>query len=65
MCEHIANYQHQNLWVDDRDSLDQGVIIRTHTGEYVANPPGLLQGSFAANVTAFNVPVSVTHEDVR
>jgi hypothetical protein len=58
MCDHIYKQQQQNLWIDDRDEYEQGVLLRRQGGGYVASPPGLLQGRFAASVMEMNAPVS-------
>jgi hypothetical protein len=58
MCDHIYKQQQQNLWIDDRDEYEQGVLLRRQGGGYVASPPGLLQGRFAASVMEMNASVS-------
>jgi len=58
MCDHIYKQQQQNLWIDDREEYEQGVLLRRNGGGYVASPPGLLQGRFAASVMEMNASVS-------
>lgn len=60
MCNYLYQQQSTKLWIDEREELEQGVVIRKSKGNYVAAPPDLAYSRFAANCTALNVQVSCT-----
>lgn len=55
-------YQQQasKLWIDEREDLEQGILIRKSRGTYVAAPPDLAYSRFAANCSALNVQSAMT-----
>lgn len=57
MCNYLYQQQSGKLWIDNREDLEQGVVIRRSRGHYVAAPPDLAYSRFAANCSALNVQV--------
>lgn len=62
MCNYLYQQQAGKLWIDQREELEQGIIIRRSRGNYVAAPPDLAYSRLAANCSALNVQVSTLGE---
>jgi len=58
MCNYLYQQQAGKLWIDNREEMEQGVVIRRSRGNYVAAPPDLAYSRFAANCSSLNVQVS-------
>lgn len=58
MCNYLYQQQSTKLWIDEREELEQGVVIRKSKGTYVAAPPDLAYSRFAANCSALNLLVN-------
>jgi hypothetical protein len=60
MCNYMYQQQASKLWIDKRDEMEQGILIRKSRGTYVASPPELAYSRFAANCSAMNVQSAMT-----
>lgn len=57
MCNYLYQQQCGKGWVDQREEIEQGILIRKSRGNYMAAPPDLTYSRFAANCSALNVHV--------
>lgn len=57
MCNYLYQQQCGKGWTDQREDLEQGILIRKSRGAYVAAPPDLAYSRLAANCSAMNVQV--------
>jgi len=60
MCNYMHQQQQENLWVDGREELEQGVMIRVSRGSYVATPTDLAYSRFGSSCSAMNVQSAMT-----
>jgi len=60
MCNYMWQQQQSNLWIDNREELEQGIMLRRSRGTYVSAPPDLAYSQFAENVSAMNLPSAMT-----
>lgn len=65
MCNYLYQQQAGKLWIDQREELEQGIIIRRSKGNYVAAPPDLAYSRLAANCSALNVQVCTSKKGIR